>query len=190
MIQDSWAERPIYFARSAVGYPRALGLENNVLTQGLAAKLFIPPTNAATTRDTVFVQGDGWFDVARTLALWNDVFQGHRAAASEGLWIDRPSASMPALYVFEGTELAQALRATGRAAAASTVLATTKQVAHATRLDGLIHGADELERVPVAGDTAGVTLRANSARQPRVQSTEPAGRRPRRSRSGASQTVR
>ena len=34
MIKDSWPERPIYFARSGVGYPRSLGLENNVLTQG------------------------------------------------------------------------------------------------------------------------------------------------------------
>ena len=40
MIQDSWPRRPIYFARSAVGYPRSLGLENYVIKQGLAAKLF------------------------------------------------------------------------------------------------------------------------------------------------------
>ncbi|HEV8237414.1 MAG TPA: DUF2723 domain-containing protein, partial [Gemmatimonadaceae bacterium] len=30
MIQDSWPERPFYFARSAGGYPRSLGLESNV----------------------------------------------------------------------------------------------------------------------------------------------------------------
>ena len=45
MIQDAWPERPIYFARSAVGYPRTLGLENYVITQGLASKLFVPPAN-------------------------------------------------------------------------------------------------------------------------------------------------
>ena len=44
MIQDSWPARPIYFARSAGGYPRSFGLGDNVLTQGLASKLFVPPT--------------------------------------------------------------------------------------------------------------------------------------------------
>ena len=45
MIQDAFPERPIYFARSAVGYPRSLGLDNYVLIQGLASKLFIPPAS-------------------------------------------------------------------------------------------------------------------------------------------------
>ena len=63
MIRDSWPERPIYFARSAVGYPRSLGLGDNVLTQGLATKLFVPTTTSAMPHDTMFVQGDGWLDV-------------------------------------------------------------------------------------------------------------------------------
>ena len=82
MIQDSWPARPIYFARSAGGYPRSLGLGDNVLTQGLASKLFVPP--ASQTRDTVLVAGDGWLDVARTRALWNDVFVGPRAIVIRG----------------------------------------------------------------------------------------------------------
>jgi hypothetical protein len=43
MIQDAWPQRPIYFARTSGGYARSLGLGENVLTQGLASKLFIPP---------------------------------------------------------------------------------------------------------------------------------------------------
>lgn len=183
IIQDSWPERPVYFARSAVGYPRSLGLENYVLTQGLAAKLFLPPTTAAaaTARDTLFVQGDGWLDVGRSHALWNDVFGGPRAVIEEGQWVDRASVSMPALYIFMGAELADALRATGRAAAANNVFATTKQVATATSLTPLIQGLEQQLATPVStGDSSGVTLRLDADKQPRVQSTEPTGGKPRK----------
>ena len=178
MIQDSWPERPIYFARSAVGYPRTLGLENYVITQGLASKLFVPPANGAQTKDTLLIQGDGWLDVARTQKLWNDVFTGHQSVIKEGQWVDRPSVSMPALYVFMGAELADALRATGRPAEANKVFATTKQVASVTSLDGLIRGLEEQITTPsLVGDSGGVTLRVDAKSQPRVQSTEPRGKK-------------
>jgi hypothetical protein len=186
MIQDAWPERPIYFARSAVGYPRALGLENYVLTQGLASKLFVPPATAAQSRDTVFVQGDGWLDVARTEALWNTVFAGYRSVIQEGQWIDRPSVSMPALYIFMGAELADALRATGRPVAANAVFATTRQVASVTQLDGLIRGLEEPSPAPSSpalsspGDSTGVTLHVDANSQPRTQSTEPPRKNPHR----------
>jgi hypothetical protein len=179
MIQDAWPERPIYFARSAVGYPRTLGLENYVITQGLASKLFVPPANGTQTRDTLLIQGDGWLDVARTQTLWNDVFKGHHSVIKEGQWVDRPSVSMPALYVFMGAELADVLRATGRAAEANKVFATTKQIATVTRLDGLIQGLEQqITTPPPTGDSGGVTLRVDSKSQPRVQSTEPRGKKP------------
>src|SRR5687768_5210339 len=73
MIADSWPGRPFYFSRTSGGYARELGFSNNVLTQGLASKVFIPP--AAATLDTVYVQGDGWFDIPRTRALWTEVFK-------------------------------------------------------------------------------------------------------------------
>jgi hypothetical protein len=180
MIQDSWPERPVYFARSAGGYPRALGLENNLLTQGLAAKLFIPPSPSAAARDTLFIQGDGWFDVARTNTLWNDVYKGQRDVVAEGRWIDRPSASMPALYVFAGAELADALRATGNAAAGNVVQATAIRVAQVAGLEGLVQGLRATDPTPVAGDSSGITLRVNTADQPQTRSTEPTVRKPRR----------
>jgi hypothetical protein len=179
MIQDSWPERPIYFARSAGGYPRSLGLENNVLTQGLASKLFLPP--AAATRDTLFVQGDGWLDVARTKQLWSDVFVGHRSVVREGQWIDRPSVSLPSLYIFTGVELAEVLRSQGDNAAASAVFATAKQVAQATRLNEMIRGVEQEFNAPVnaeTGDSAGVTLHMRAGDRPKTQSTEPIARKP------------
>ena len=177
MIQDSWPDRPIYFARSAGGYPRSLGLGNNVLTQGLASKVFVPPATAS--RDTMFVEGDGWLDVSRTESLWKDVFVGHQSIVKEGKWVDRPSVSMPSLYLFTGAELADALKAQGRRADANAVFSTTKQVAHATQLDAMIRGVEEDFRAPrpTAGDSSGVTLRINPGDQPKTQSSEPAVRK-------------
>jgi hypothetical protein len=171
MIQDSWPARPIYFARSAGGYPRSLGLGDNVLTQGLASKLFVPPTSQ--TRDTVLVEGDGWLDVARTRALWNDVFVGPRAIASEGRWVDRPSVSMPALYLFGGVELAEALRASGDARGADSILATTRGVARATRLDDVVRGVEQALRRSEVSDSAGVTLGTSRDARLKTQSAEP-----------------
>ena len=178
MIQDAWTERPIYFARSAGGYPRTLGLGDDVLTQGLASKLFVPPT--AATRDTVYVQGDGWLDVARTKALWDSVFTGYRSVVSEGQWIDRPSASMPALYIFAGAELGDALRMQGDVASATRIFATTRQVATTVHLDDLARALETAATVaPASGDSTGVTLRVNPNTQPQTRSTEQTGRRPR-----------
>ena len=179
MIQDAWTERPIYFARSSAGYPRSLGLENNVLTQGLASKLFVPP--AELSKDTVFVQGDGWLDVPRTKALWDSVFTGYRSVVAEAQWIDRPSASMPALYIFAGAELADALRMKGDIADANRVFATSRQVATAVRLDDLARALESsASAAPAAGDSTGVTLRVDRNAQPQTRSTEQTARKPKR----------
>ncbi len=171
MIRDSWPARPIYFARSAGGYPRTLGLGDNVLTQGLASKLFVPPT--AQTRDTVFVEGDGWLDVARTRTLWNDVFVGPRSIVAEGRWVDRPSVSMPALYVFAGAELAEALQSDRDARGAAAVLATTRDVARATRLDDVARNIERALQHPAADDSAGVTLGTPRDGRLETKSAEP-----------------
>jgi len=94
------------------------------------------------------VDGDGWLDVARTRALWMDVFVGPRAIISEGRWGDRPSVSMPALYLFGGVELAQALRLDRDERGASAVLATTRDVARATRLDDMVRGVEQALLTP------------------------------------------
>jgi hypothetical protein len=170
MIQDSWPGRPIYFARSAVGYPRELGLENNVLTQGLASKLFVPP--AKPSADTVFVQGDGWMDLARTHALWRRVFRAPGSLTREGRWVDGASVSLPALYVYTGDELAGALRALGRAADAQAVFGTTLRVAHATGLDDLARAVVRDSAWVPAGDSAGVSLKAKGNKDLEARSSD------------------
>ncbi len=173
MIRDSWGQRPVYFARSSGGYARSLGLGNNILTQGLAAKVFVPPKES--NKDTLMVQGDGWLDVARTQKLWETVFGGQKSIIAEKQWIDRPSVSMPALYLFTGAELADALRETGKVAAGNAVLATTRDVARATGLEGYFRGLDQPAPAAPAGDSSGVTLHIDASNQPKTQSTEPPG---------------
>src|SRR5439155_24608118 len=134
MIRDSWPERPIYFSRTSGGYASQLGMANKTLAQGLAAKLFIPPTSGA--KDTVFVPEQGeWLDLPRTLALWNTVFAGPKALIRRGDWIDQPSVGIPYLYIATGASLAQILNDRGDAADARTVYATTRQVAQAVRVE-------------------------------------------------------
>ena len=179
MIQDSWRERPFYFARSSGGYPRSLGFGNNTLTQGLAQKLFVPP--AVQTKDTLLVQGDGWLDVGRTRALWNDVFTGHKSTIAEGRWIDQPSASMPLLYVFAGAELAEALRVNGDTRGANEVASTTRKVAEAAGYASLVASLEQaVNASPPRGDSSGVTLRVDPKAQPKTQATDPAVARKKR----------
>ncbi|HEX4684952.1 MAG TPA: DUF2723 domain-containing protein [Gemmatimonadaceae bacterium] len=175
MIQDAWPDRPIYFARSAGPYPRALGLGNYVLTQGLASKLFVPPASA--TRDTLQVNGDGWLDVRRSLVLWNDVFYGHKSTVAEGQWIDRPSASMPLLYVFTGAELAEALRIEGRASDARAVGSLAGAVAKTAGFADLESQLEQQVAPPAVSDSNGVQLRVKPAEQPTTRSTEPVVRK-------------
>jgi hypothetical protein len=180
MIRDSWPERPIYFARSAGGYPHSLGLGNNVLTQGLAAKLFVPTATTSTSRDTMFVQGDGWLDIGRTQALWSDVFHGHQAVVDEGQWVDRPSVGLPVMYLFLGVELTEGLRATGKVAEANAVSALTRKIAQATDETQLLRNVSNALAPESTGDSVkGVPLRLDATTQPKVQSTDPSARKPR-----------
>jgi hypothetical protein len=153
MIADSWPGRPIYFSRTSGGYARELGFGTNTLTQGLAAKVFIPP--AASTPDTQFVQGDGWLDVRRTTALWTDVFQAPKSLIRRGDWIDQPSIGIPYLYIATGAELAEALRG-GNPQLAQQIFSQTKQVAEAMRLGAALPSVEEmLPNIAVpSGDSA------------------------------------
>jgi hypothetical protein len=155
MIQDGWPARPIYFARTSGGYARSLGLGDDVITQGLASKLFAPPTTAAGAgKDTIYMQGDGWFDVARSDSLWTSVFKGPASVIHTGDWIDRPSVGIPYLYVATGMELAEALKIQGATARATSVFNTAKNVAVAVRLEDLVRSAELEFTQPLIKDTA------------------------------------
>lgn len=154
MIQDAWPQRPVYFARTSGTYPKSLGLGDNVLTVGLASKLFMPPA-PGTTKDTILVQGDGWLDVARSDSLWHQTFAGPQSVIKSGDWIDRPSVGIPYLYVATGVELSEALRNQGKTQQAQNVFNTAKEVAKVVRLDDLLRPAEaEFNSAVGAGDTA------------------------------------
>ena len=151
MVADSWPGRPIYFSRTSGGYARDLGFANHTLTQGLAAKVFIPP--AGSSRDTVQVTGDGWMDVPRTTALWTDVFQAPKSLIRRGDWIDQPSIGIPYLYIATGAELSEVLRMRDPALA-RTIFTETRGVAEAMRLGAALPSVEEAMPLPQAGDSA------------------------------------
>jgi hypothetical protein len=133
IIQDSWPQRPFYFSRTSGSYAAQLGMGRNTITQGLASKLFIPPTKAS--RDTIYIADQGeWMDIPRTKALWDSVFQGPKALIKRGDWIDQPSVGIPYLYIATGATLASVLNDRGENTAANAVFQTTRQVAQAVRI--------------------------------------------------------
>ena len=172
MIQDGWPQRPIYFARTSGGYARSLGLGDHVLTQGLASKLFMPPSTTGA-KDTVYVQGDGWFDIPRSDSLWSSVFRGPQSVINTGDWIDRPSVGIPYLYVATGMELAEALKQRGDLARARQVFDKSKQIAKVVRLDDLVRGADQEFAAPVGDTGRGATLEKVTPPPPAAKTGEP-----------------
>jgi hypothetical protein len=168
MIADSWPGRPIYFSRTSGGYARELGFENNTLTQGLAAKVFVPPAKPST--DTMFVQGDGWLDVKRTTTLWNDVFKAPKSLIARGDWIDQPSIGIPYLYIATGLELTDALRG-NNPTMSKKVLEDTRAVANAMRLGGALASAEEL--IPQISVPTGDSPRAKTLPAPPPPAKQP-----------------
>ena len=166
MIADSWPGRPVYFSRTSGGYARELGFSNNTLTQGLAAKVFVPPPKSSV--DTMFVEGDGWLDVPRTTQLWNNVFQAPKSLVRRGDWIDQPSIGIPYLYIATGLELADALQLRDPKMSQK-VLQETRAVANAMRLGGALGAAEQLlpnVTVPSGDSARAKVLPAPPAKQP------------------------
>jgi len=141
MIQDDNG-RPVYFSRTSGGYGQELGLGPYLLTQGLARKVMkqIPTPG----KDTVLVQGEGFVDVQRSADLWLKVFQAPKSIIAKDKWIDKPSVGIPALYISTGFLLSDLLHRDGKEQLANQVMATTRQVAQATRLSDLFGTEPEL----------------------------------------------
>lgn len=161
MIQDSWPQRPFYFSRSSGPYPQQLGFTDQIIWQGLAGKVFVPPKVA--TRDTTYVpEMRGWVDIPRTTALWDSVFQAPESLMKRGTWIDEPSVSIPYLYVATGAMLAQVLGDRGDGAEAMKVYDTTRKVAAAVGIQ-TSSGAAAPATVPI--DTRPATADSRVSRQ-------------------------
>jgi hypothetical protein len=111
------------------------------------------PPNPSTAKDSVYVSGDGWLDVATSDSLWNHVFEGPKSVIKSGDWIDRPSVGIPYLYVATGIELAEALKGQGKSAEATNVFATAREVARVVHLDDLLRPAEQEFAQPLVGDT-------------------------------------
>jgi hypothetical protein len=131
MIKDS-PERPLYFSRTAGSYGRELGLEPYLITQGLARKVlkYVPAMDSTV----ILVPQEGFVDVARTKALWQDVFQGPEAFGRKKGWPDKPSVGIPALYVSTGFMVYDILTTVGDTAGGAKALEQSKQIANATRI--------------------------------------------------------
>jgi hypothetical protein len=59
------------------------------------------------------------------------------------MWVDRPSAGIPYLYVRTGLELSAALDQLGLKQEAARIRAQTVRIAHATQLDDLVESVSK-----------------------------------------------
>ena len=151
MIADAFPERPIYLARTSGSYGRSLGLDPYLIQQGLARKLL--PALPSPDRDTVMLQGEGWFDLPRSRALWTDVFKAPESIIERGSWVDRASVGIPYLYISTAANLYEAEMMAGNRAAAEQVMVTAEAIARATGLADLFA---QQAPAPPRGDTAPV----------------------------------
>src|SRR5712691_838455 len=136
MIRDAYPERPFNFSRTTGGYPEEMGLAPYTVTTGLARKLV--PHLPKAGNGIVEVPGEGWFDVETTRALWETTFRAPKSIANRQLWVDRPSAGIPFLYLRTGLVLSSALTQLGRTDEAARIRAQAEKIARATQLDDLL----------------------------------------------------
>jgi Protein of unknown function (DUF2723) len=136
LIRDAYPGRPFNFSRTTGGYPEEMGFAPYTITTGLARKLV--PDIPKAGNGIVAVPGEGWFDVETTRALWENAFRAPRSIASRELWVDRPSAGIPFLYLRTGLVLSSALTQLGRADDAARIRAQVEKLARATQLDDLL----------------------------------------------------
>jgi hypothetical protein len=149
MIKDN-PGRSVYFSRTSGSYGRELGLDQYLITQGLARKLLTHvPTQA---RDTLLIPGEGWVDVQRSKALWEEVFKGQASFVRKDSWVDKASVGIPALYVSTGFMMYDALQTIGDQAGAMRALNGAKQVAQATRISEFFNFDALPETLPGPGD--------------------------------------
>jgi hypothetical protein len=151
-IKDSFPDRPIYFTRGAT---RRLDLRPYLLEHGLAFKLVgAQPTPSRDTLPT----GDGFLDVMRSADLWKSVYRAPEAIAARNDWVDRPSISIPLVYIDSGLKVARALALRGDTAAAARVAARVESVIQATRLDSLFTPATVVPAPAAPADSPRATL--------------------------------
>ncbi len=124
-IKDAFPARPIHF--SIGPYPRALGLGEYVVIQGLTQRLLDSP--AKDNPAYVSFPG-GYIDVQRTSDLWN-FYKAPAALLRQGRWLDDASVSIPAAYVQAGQFLAYGVSVKGDSLRADTLMNQLRAMATA-----------------------------------------------------------
>ena len=136
MIRDGFPDRPFFISRTTGGYAEELGFAPYTITTGLARKLAPAPPRPGG--GIVAVQGEGWFDLDRTRALWETAFKAPRSMAQRDLWVDRPSAGIPYLYLRTGLVLDAALTQLGKRDEEARIRRQVDSIARATQLEDVI----------------------------------------------------
>ena len=136
MIRDAFPGRPFFFSRTTGGYVDEMGFSRFTIVTGLARKLL--PAQPVANDSIVTIAGVGPFDVSTTRALWETTFTAPRSIAKRDLWVDRPSAGIPYLYIRTGMELSAALDQQRRTQDAAKVRSQVSAIARATQLEDLL----------------------------------------------------
>ena len=169
MIRDVFPQRPVYFSRTAGGYPDDLGLESHLLTQGLARKLL--PEEPTPGKDTVAIPGQGMLDIKTSAWLWNHDFQAPASLARRTMWVDRASVGIPYLYIASGATLADAEEALGgNDNDAKHIFAQVQAIANATGLQGLFTPPTE---APVPLQSESNTTKLLDTAKPKAKPKKP-----------------
>ncbi|MCL4213716.1 MAG: DUF2723 domain-containing protein [Gemmatimonadales bacterium] len=129
MINDN-DTRAIHFSRTSADLAEQLGLSAYVVMQGHARKLM--PDSVRLSDNIQRVPGEGYVDVARSQALW-DEYKAPASLIRKGDWVDAPSRGIPYLIVSTGIATAEASVRAGFQAKADSTIETVRQVALAMR---------------------------------------------------------
>jgi hypothetical protein len=136
MIRDSYPDRPFFFSRTTGSYAEELGFAPFTLTVGLVRKLV--PSTPQAGHGVIAIPDEGFFDLETTRQLWEQTFRAPASLAKRDLWVDRPSAGIPFLYVRTGSELSAALSESGLTGEAARIFAQTQRIARGTQLQQLL----------------------------------------------------
>ena len=123
-IRDSFPERGLYFTGG--GYADGLGLGPYIVRHGLTDRLM--PKPAAQIPGMVPLEGAGYIDAERTIALWRDVYAAPESLLARGKWIDVASDGIPRHYAGTGYVAAEMLARRGDQQAASAVMDTVRRI--------------------------------------------------------------
>jgi hypothetical protein len=153
MILDN-DNRAVHFSRTAGNLVEELGLQAYAVTQGHSQKILSRP--AQLGGDIVLVPGEGYVDVKRSAALWEE-FKAPASLIRRGDWVDSPSRGIPFLIFNTGIITSEALARSGNQQKSDEILEVARQVAIATNFGDIFAQIAPQPTAPVPipqGDTS------------------------------------